>query len=82
VRPEDCYPVNKSFRFDKVPVRLSSSELWSGLGEGPTFVEVVKVLMVEGGHWVWQPDRPPWALRGGFQGQCGRGFGNQANRGQ
>jgi hypothetical protein len=41
VQQEDCFPVSRSFRFDKVPITLSSSDLRSGFYEQLTFTDVL-----------------------------------------
>jgi hypothetical protein len=69
--------VSRNQQFDKPPVRVSwSQDFKSGEGAKATFAEVVKqVAMVDGGKWVWQPDKPlPRApMRG--RPQRGRGAG-------
>jgi hypothetical protein len=51
VRPEDCYPVSRSYKFDRVLTTLSSSELRGGSRDQPSFAEVLrKPPMVDGGR--------------------------------
>jgi hypothetical protein len=77
VRPEDCFPVGRNQRIVHPVTKLSFSRDICRNGEYPSYVEVLKRLpMAEGGHWVWQLNKPQQASpRGGGRAQQGRGRG-------
>jgi len=61
---KDCYPVLKSDRLEKPPVKVNfTRDIWGRGGEKETFAEVLqKEKMADGGRWVWQPEprrQPP-----------------------
>jgi hypothetical protein len=91
IRPDVCYPVSNQQRIDKVLKTLSfARDIWGGgggeggAGQRHTFIEAVKKkAMVEGGHWVWQADKPARApTRQRAQHQHGTFLGNQPGQGQ
>jgi hypothetical protein len=84
IRPEDCYPIGKHQKIDKAPKTLSfTRDIWAGAGQRQTFVEAVKKkVMVEGGRWVWQVDKPVLPpTRQRPQDQRERFLGNQPSQG-
>jgi hypothetical protein len=59
LRPEECYPVSKQHRFERVVRSLSARDFCPERGK-PTYAEVVKGRsMADKGRWVWQSDKPP-----------------------
>lgn len=56
VTVEECYPVGRSDRFEKAPVKLSfARDFWGKGGKKKSFTEILKAPMAEGGRWIWQP---------------------------
>jgi hypothetical protein len=78
--PEDYHSVSRDYMIEKPPTRLDfARDVWAGGSRKVTCAEVLKKrLMVDGGRWVWQPDRLARALmRGRPQAQRGRGAAHQ-----
>jgi hypothetical protein len=73
-RLEDCFPVGKFQKLEATPTRLSFSR--------HTYADVLKrIPMVQGGRWVWQPDKAQHAPgRGGFRQPRGGGGGFRPNQ--
>jgi hypothetical protein len=55
----DCFPVNKSHKFEGSPSAISfAQDIWEG-GVRPTYTKVLRRFpMAEGGRWVWKEDKP------------------------
>jgi hypothetical protein len=84
-RLKDCFPVGKFQKLEATPMRLSFlRDIWSGGGGGEkeTSADLPKsVMMVQGGRWVWQPDKAQHAPgRGGFKQLRGGGGGFRPNQ--